>query len=168
MGSEEGKEEAKRRHNSQRQSEIFWGVRFGCTPGGEVLIYSYKDGCTDSHDGIQQTADQRSAAAESPREIVRMIGGQSREVGSRKSHRDGVDERRDGVASARAGWKGEVLVEQRFLRTSEVKVAEGNGQRLRWIAGEDFGGEAADCDISAVDDVKEGGVGEGEPRERET
>ncbi len=45
----------------------------------------------------------RSAAAESPRETVWMKGGQSREVGSRESHRDGVDERRDGVASVRAG-----------------------------------------------------------------
>jgi hypothetical protein len=28
----------------------------------------------------------------------------------------------------------------------EVKVAEGNGQRLGWVAEEDFGSEATDCD----------------------
>jgi hypothetical protein len=41
----------------------------------------------------------------------------------------------------------------------EVKVAEGNGQRLGWVAAEDFGGEAADCDASTADGVKDGGVG---------
>jgi hypothetical protein len=46
-----------------------------------------------------------------------MKGGPSTEVRSRKSHRDGVDERREGVASARAGWRGGVLVERRILRT---------------------------------------------------
>ncbi len=43
----------------------------------------------------------RSDAAESSRETVRMKGGQSREVGSRESQREGVDERRD--ARAREG-----------------------------------------------------------------
>ncbi len=39
--------------------------------------------------------------------------------------------------------------------TDEVKVAEGNGQRLGWVAEEDFGSEAvADC-------VKEDGIGRG-------
>ena len=43
----------------------------------------------------------RSDAAESSRETVRIKGGQSREVGSRESQREGVDERRD--ARARDG-----------------------------------------------------------------
>jgi hypothetical protein len=43
----------------------------------------------------------RSDAAESSREPVRIKGGQSREVGSRESQREGVDERRD--ARAREG-----------------------------------------------------------------
>jgi hypothetical protein len=46
---------------------------------------------------------------------LRMKLGQSREVGSRESQREGVNERRE--ASARAGWKGGVWVERRFLRT---------------------------------------------------
>ncbi len=46
----------------------------------------------------------RSDAADgSLRETVRMKEGQSREVGYEESQRDGADERRDGVASARAG-----------------------------------------------------------------
>jgi hypothetical protein len=57
----------------------------------------------------------RSDAANSSLETVRMKGGQSREVGSRESQREGMDERRE--ASARAGWNGGVLVERRFLRT---------------------------------------------------
>ncbi len=43
----------------------------------------------------------RSDAADSSRVKVRMKGGQSREVGSRESHREGVEERRE--ASAREG-----------------------------------------------------------------
>ncbi len=54
----------------------------------------------------------RSEAAESSRETVRMKGEQSKEVGSRESQREGV-------ASAREGWKGGVLEERRvFLTTS--------------------------------------------------
>jgi hypothetical protein len=46
-----------------------------------------------------------------------MKGGQSKEVGSRESQREGVEERRE--ASASEGWKGGVLVERRsFLTTS--------------------------------------------------
>jgi hypothetical protein len=45
-----------------------------------------------------------------------MKGGQSREVGSRESQREGVDERRE--ASARESWKGGVLEERRFFRTT--------------------------------------------------
>jgi hypothetical protein len=44
-----------------------------------------------------------------------MKGGQSREVGSKESQREGVSERRD--ARARDGWKGGGLVERRFFRT---------------------------------------------------
>ncbi len=43
-------------------------------------------------------------------------GGQSKEVGSRESQGEGVDERRE--ASAREGWKGGVLEERRFFRTT--------------------------------------------------
>ncbi len=57
----------------------------------------------------------RSDAADSSRKKVRIKGGQSREVGSRESQREGVEERRE--ARAREGWKGGVLVERRFLRT---------------------------------------------------
>ncbi len=42
-----------------------------------------------------------SDATDSSREKVRMKGGQSREVGSKESHREGVEERRE--ASAREG-----------------------------------------------------------------
>jgi hypothetical protein len=58
----------------------------------------------------------KSEAAESPLETVRIKGGQSREVGSRQSQREGVDELRE--ASAREGWKGGVLEERRFFRTT--------------------------------------------------
>jgi hypothetical protein len=82
-----------------------------------------------------------------------MKGGQSWEVGSRESHKDGAVERRDGVASARAVWKGGVRVERRFFRTRSrwPRAME----RLRWIFKEDFGGEAA------ADGIEEGGVGRG-------
>ena len=58
----------------------------------------------------------RSEAAESSREAVRVKGGQSKEVGSRVSQSEGVDERRE--ASAREGWKGGVLEERRFFLTT--------------------------------------------------
>ena len=45
-----------------------------------------------------------------------MKGGQSKEVGSRVSQSDGVDERRE--ASAREGLKGGVLEERRFFLTT--------------------------------------------------
>jgi hypothetical protein len=45
-----------------------------------------------------------------------MKGEQSKDVGSRESQRDGVEERRE--ASAREGWKGDVLEERRFFRTT--------------------------------------------------
>ncbi len=48
----------------------------------------------------------KSEAAKSSRETVRMKGGQSKEVGSRESQREGVEERRE--ASAREGRKGGV------------------------------------------------------------
>jgi hypothetical protein len=43
----------------------------------------------------------RLDAADSSRETVRMKGGKSREVGSKESQREGMDERRD--ARAREG-----------------------------------------------------------------
>ena len=58
----------------------------------------------------------RSEAAESSRETVRTKGGQSKEVGSRVSQIEGVEERRE--ASAREGWKGGVLEERRFFLTT--------------------------------------------------
>jgi hypothetical protein len=51
--------------------------------------------------------------------------------------------------------------------TDEVKVAKGNGERLRWVAKEEFGGETADGDISAADGVKEGCVERGAERARD-
>jgi hypothetical protein len=51
-----------------------------------------------------------------------MKGGQSREVGSRESQREGVEERRE--ASAREGWKGGVLEERRAFLTTYVTVAK--------------------------------------------
>ncbi len=45
-----------------------------------------------------------------------MKGGQSKEVGSRESQREGVEEQRE--ASGREGWKGEVLEERRFFLTT--------------------------------------------------
>ena len=46
-----------------------------------------------------------------------MKGGQSKEVGSRVSQIEGVEERRE-EASAREGWKGGVLEERRFFLTT--------------------------------------------------
>ncbi len=57
----------------------------------------------------------RSEAAESSRETVRIKGGQSKEVESRESQREGMEERRE--ASAREGWRGGVLEERRFFLT---------------------------------------------------
>ncbi len=52
---------------------------------------------------IQRATDRlgRMPLNDSSREKVRMKGGQSREVGSKESHREGVEERRE--ASAREG-----------------------------------------------------------------
>ncbi len=41
------------------------------------------------------------------------------------------------------------------------------GKGLGWVAEEDFGGEAADCDVSAADGVKQGGVGRGAEKARD-
>ncbi len=43
-------------------------------------------------------------------------GGQPKEVGSRESQSEGVKERRE--ASASDGWRGGVLEERRFCRTT--------------------------------------------------
>ncbi len=45
-----------------------------------------------------------------------MKGEQSKEVESRESHREGMEDRRE--ASAREGWKGVVLGESRFFLTT--------------------------------------------------
>ena len=45
-----------------------------------------------------------------------MKGGQSKEVGSRESQSEGVEDRRE--ESAREGWKGGVLEERRFFLTT--------------------------------------------------
>ncbi len=45
-----------------------------------------------------------------------MKGGQSKEVVPREYQREEVEERRE--ASAREGWKGEVLDERRFFLTT--------------------------------------------------
>ncbi len=47
----------------------------------------------------------RSKAAESSRETVRMKGGQSKEVGSRESQSEGVEERREASARDVTGLK---------------------------------------------------------------
>ncbi len=62
----------------------------------------------------------RSDAADSSRGTVRMKGGQSREVGSRESQREGVEERRE--ARAREGWKWGFSRAEIF--SDEVKVTE--------------------------------------------
>ena len=74
----------------------------------------------------------RSDAAESSRETVRIKGGQSREVGSRESQREGVDERRDASEGKgglkRWGFGGtEVFADK-------VKVTESSIKGLRWVA----------------------------------
>ncbi len=45
-----------------------------------------------------------------------MKGGQSKEVGSRESQREGVEERRE--ASAKEGWRVGVWEERRFFQTT--------------------------------------------------
>jgi hypothetical protein len=40
-------------------------------------------------------------------------------------------------------------------------VTKGGKEGLGWVAEKNFGSETADCDISAADGVKEGGVGRG-------
>jgi hypothetical protein len=46
-----------------------------------------------------------------------MKGGQSKEVGSKESQREGSDKHKELVKRTRAGWKGEDLMERRFSRT---------------------------------------------------
>jgi hypothetical protein len=83
---------------------------------------------------------------------MRMKGGQSREMGSRESHTNGEEERRDGVASARTGWKGGVRVERSFLRTKSrwprAMETDWGGLRRKILL------EAADFDISAADGIE--------------
>jgi hypothetical protein len=42
-----------------------------------------------------------------------------------------------------------------------VQVTKGGEEGLGWVVEKKFGSETADCDISAADGVKEGGVGRG-------
>jgi hypothetical protein len=81
-----------------------------------------------------------------------MKGGQSKEVGSRKSQREGVEERRE--ASAREGWKGGVLEGRRFFLTTSrwprAVNSDGGGLRRRILVVN----EATDGDVSAADGVK--------------
>jgi hypothetical protein len=53
-----------------------------------------------------------------------MKGGQSSEVGSRESQREGVNERREG--SARAGWKGGGFGGAEIF-ANKVKVTKSDG-----------------------------------------
>ncbi len=53
------------------------------------------------------------------------------------------------------------------LANKVKKVTESNGKGLGWVAEEDFGGEAADCDVSVANGVKKGGVGRGAERARD-
>ncbi len=65
----------------------------------------------------------RSDAAELSQETVRMKGRQSREVGSKESQREGVDERRD--ARAREVRRVEFWLSGGFC-------VQGQGDRERW------------------------------------
>ena len=81
-----------------------------------------------------------------------MKGGQSKEVGSRVSQSEGVEERRE--ASAREGWKGGVLEERRFCRTTSKWPRAVKSDWGGLHAEEKCGGEATDGDVSAADGVK--------------
>ncbi len=74
-----------------------------------------------------------------------MKEGQSREVGSKESQREGVDERREASAIKgrliRGGFGGAEIF------SNKVKVTERGGKGLRWIAEKEFDGTAADLNI---------------------
>ncbi len=67
----------------------------------------------------------RSDAADSSREIVRMKGVQSREVGSRESQREVVDERREANECKGRLERGDFGVAEIF--SNKVKVTKSNG-----------------------------------------
>ena len=109
MCSEEGKDRSK-------GANIVRGrLRF---LGGEVdvaLIVGYKDvivSATRFHGQLTGEVRSRGIVARNSTDE----GGQSKEVGSWESQSEGVEERRE--ASAREGWKGGVLEERRFCRTT--------------------------------------------------
>ncbi len=65
-----------------------------------------------------------------------MKGRQSKEVGSRESQREGVEERRE--ARAREGWRGGVWEERRFFQTTSrwpraVKSDWGGLRRISFV-----------------------------------
>ncbi len=64
----------------------------------------------------KRAGGEGSSPSASSRETVRMKGRQPKEVGSRESQREGVDDRRE--ASARESWTGGVLEERRFFLTT--------------------------------------------------
>ncbi len=88
-----------------------------------------------------------------------MKGGQSREVGSRVSQRDGAEERRDARAN-KGGLEGWGFGGAK-VSSDKVMVTKSDGKGLGWVAEKTFDGEAADLDVSVADGVKKGGVGRG-------
>ena len=90
MGSKEGEDRRNRRDVVRGRARFLWG---------EVDI-STEDCDKDVFVPAARFNGQLTDAADSSREKVRMKGGQSREVGSKESHRE-VEERR--AASAREG-----------------------------------------------------------------
>ena len=94
MGSKEGKDRRKRRDIVRGRFRFLWGEVDISTEDGDkdVLIPAAR---------LNRQLPVRSDAADSSRETVRMKGGPSREVGSKDSQKEGVEERRE--ASAREG-----------------------------------------------------------------
>jgi hypothetical protein len=93
-----------------------------------------------------------------------MKGGQSKEVGSRESQREGVEERRE--ARARDGWRCGVWEERRFFLTTSrwpraVKRDWGGLRRISFVVSPRMVMYPRRIALRRV-------VLEGEPRERET
>jgi hypothetical protein len=69
------------------------------------------------------------------------------------------------IPQNKRGWYKGGLVGWGFGRaqvlSNYVQVTKGGKEGLGWVAEKKFGSEAAGCGISAVDGVKEGGVGRG-------
>ena len=76
----------------------------------------------------------RSDAAESSRETVRIKGGQSREVGSKESQREGVDERRDArVEKVGFWWSGGFCGQGQGDRERYKGIEVGCGEKVGWL-----------------------------------